>query len=211
MQKNPLSRLKIPAVLLLGALALAPLPSGSHRVKAVFDGDTIQVETGEKVRYLGIDAPEMDPEGGRHEFMAREASDCNRDILKNGGVRLEYDKEKRDPYGRLLAYVFLDTGEMVNVLLVRKGMARVLLKKPNLRYKDLLVESQRTAIRDKRGIWSAKPKDDEPFYVGSAGSFRLHRPACPSAKEVSPRNRVTFRSTLEAYMEGYSPCRRCRP
>lgn len=98
------------------------LDSSDERTKAVYDGDTILLKNGMKVRYLGIDAPEMGYETeDPPERMAPEARDLNRLLVGNRRVRLEFDEIREDRYGRALAYVFLEGGEMVNALLVRKG------------------------------------------------------------------------------------------
>src|SRR3989339_1288678 len=109
-------------------LGLSFTPSSFH-VRTVFDGDTIQLQSGEKVRYLGIDTPEM---GETVEFMAQEALQMNRRMVAGKRVRLEFDGEREDRYGRKLAYVFLENGEMINALLLRNGLAHVLVTGPGL-------------------------------------------------------------------------------
>jgi micrococcal nuclease len=143
--------------------------------------------------------------------MAREAQNLNRELVAKARVRLEYDQEKKDRYGRLLAYVFLRNGEMVNALLVSKGMAHVLLNKLNLKYQDLLVDCQRNAMKKKIGIWSRPLKGNEKFYVGNRHSYRFHRPDCPFAREIAPKNAVRFNSLYDAFWAGYGPCKQCRP
>ena len=147
------------------------------RVRFVYDGDTILLSSGEKVRYLGIDAPELDPEGKRHEFMALQARRFNINMVKGKLVRLEFDREKRDRYGRLLAYVYLvETGQMVNVLLLKNGLAHVLLKEPNLKYRRLFIKMQREAMKRKIGIWSRPFKNEVRYYICNNRSFIFHRP-----------------------------------
>ena len=200
------------------AFALIPCAVSSFsnekiaRVRFVFDGDTILLSTGERVRYIGINAPELDPRGHKYEFMAIAARRFNTKLVKGKRVRLEFDKERRDSYGRLLAYVYLlKTGEMANALLVKNGMAYVLSERPNLRYRKLLLKYQREAMQKKIGLWSRPFKNDEKFYVGNKYSFRFHRPDCPFGKKMNPRNRVILKNCYEAFWKGYSPCKRCRP
>jgi len=182
------------------------------RVKFVYDGDTILLSTGDKVRYLGINTPELDPKENRHEFMAIEARRFNIKLVKGKLVRLEFDKEKRDRYGRLLAYVYLvRTGEMVNAILLKMGLAYVLSKEPNLKYRRFFIKCQREAMKKKIGIWSRPFKDDEKFYIGNRRSFVFHRPDCPFGRRMNPRNVIIFKSTYEAFWYGYSPCKRCKP
>ena len=105
-------------LLILVTLGLALSPSGYRRVQYVYDGDTILLDGGDRVRYLGIDAPEMDHEGGKSEFLAAKATALNRKLVSGAPLRLEYDQDRTDHYGRILAYVFLPAGEMVNAHLV---------------------------------------------------------------------------------------------
>ncbi len=182
------------------------------KVRFVYDGDTILLSSGEKVRYLGIDAPELDPEGKRHEFMALQARRFNINMVKGKLVRLEFDREKRDRYGRLLAYVYLvETGQMVNVLLLKNGLAHVLLKEPNLKYRRLFIKMQREAMKRKIGIWSRPFKNEERYYIGNKRSFIFHRPDCPFGKRMKPKNKIIFKNCYQAFWAGYSPCRRCKP
>ncbi len=181
------------------------------RVKFVYDGDTILLDRGRKVRYLGIDAPEIGHEGKEDEFMAIASRDFNLHLVGNTRVRLEFDRQKRDPHGRLLAYVFLENGDMVNALLVRRGFARVMVKRPNLKYFSLLLDDQRLAMAENLGIWSEDGVKMERYYLGSRKSYRFHRPGCAFASQIRPHNLVMFETRHQAFWEGFSPCKRCRP
>ena len=114
--------------------------SRAARLVSVTDGDTIRAVVGgteERVRYIGIDTPEA----GEPCFGA--ATGANARLLERGPLRLEYDLERRDRYGRLLAYVY--AGELfVNAELVRRGVAAPLAIAPNLRH---AVEFRRAARR----------------------------------------------------------------
>jgi micrococcal nuclease len=196
-------------IFILFTLSLGASPCGS--IKYVYDGDTAALTTGEVVRYLGIDAPEIGHNGGKSEFMALESKNYNLRTVRHSHVRLEFDEERKDHYGRLLAYVFLDNGEMVNALMVRKGLAFVLINEPNTKYLPLLLDCQRKAMSEKVGLWSKPPKKKEPYYLGNRDSHRFHRPGCPLGREISCRNLVRFESSDKAYWEGYGPCRECKP
>jgi micrococcal nuclease len=102
----------------------------------VVDGDTIHVELDgriEKVRYIGVNAPEIHHPTKGEEPGGREAREVNRRLAEGKAVRLELDVRERDRNGRLLAYVFVD-GTMVNAELVRLGYAQVMTVPPNVRY-----------------------------------------------------------------------------
>ncbi|MBW2063975.1 MAG: thermonuclease family protein [Deltaproteobacteria bacterium] len=180
-------------------------------VKYVYDGDTILLETGERVRYAGIDAPELDHEGNKSEFMAREAKEFNEELVRGKPIRIELDKKKRDRYGRLLAYVYTESVQMVNALLVRKGLAHVLADRPNLKHFKYLLRLQRIAITEGVGIWKNQPGRKEEYYVGSKNSLRFHRPSCPFGRRIWPKNRIIFKDRKSAFWNGFSPCKRCLP
>jgi len=199
-------------VLMLVALLSAALaPISYERVRHVLDGDTVLLETRKEVRYIGIDAPELGHNGQPDDLMAVESKRFNHALVGNRRIRLEFDQEKEDRHGRLLAYVFLENGDMVNAMLLRKGLARVLVVKPNVKYFSVLLEAQRAAMSAKIGLWSQGPERPETYYLGSGKSQRFHRPTCPFGKEIASANRVRFSTAYQAYWEGFHPCRKCKP
>lgn len=125
------------------------------RINFIYDGDTVRTDTGEKIRLLGVDAPEMNWGEGEPDFYAWEAFEYTKEILLGQLVYLEYDEVKEDKYGRTLAYLFLADGTFFNKKLMEKGYARLLLIPPNLKYSDVLREAEERARAAGRGIWSA--------------------------------------------------------
>lgn len=186
-------------------------PPAAARVIQVLDGDTIILADGCRVRYLGLDTPELEAPEPRERALGRRAREVNAALVQGQEVRLEYDREHYDQYNRVLAYVFTPDGTMINAALVAQGLARVMITPPNLRYQALLVEQQRRAIAARRGIWQELPRAEEPSYRGNRQTWRFHRPGCPAAKRIAPANRLNFATPLAAYLEGFFPCRLCRP
>ena len=128
-------------------------------VERVVDGDTIRVRLGEGVevvRYIGVDTPEtVHPTRGVEPY-GRAAAEANRRLVEGKVVRLYFDVERRDRYGRLLAYVC--TGEVfVNAELLRQGYAQLLTVPPNVRFVDLFLRLQREAREAGRGLWGQPP------------------------------------------------------
>ncbi|PYN75783.1 MAG: hypothetical protein DMD96_27155 [Candidatus Rokuibacteriota bacterium] len=151
-----LSLLRLP--LLLVPLLLASPAQGEPvegTVVRVVDGDTIHVKVGdyvEKVRYIGMNTPEIHHPTKGEQPGGREAAEMNRRLVGGKRVRLELDVRSRDRYGRLLAYVWV--GElMVNAELVRLGYAQVMTVPPNVRHQELFVKLQREAREAGRGLW----------------------------------------------------------
>ena len=143
-----------------------PLPGGergelSGTVVRTVDGDTVWVQLGsriEKVRYIGIDTPEMHHPTRGEEPGGRAATEINRGLVGDRPVRLEPDVQLRDRYGRLLAYVWVtrpDGAElMVNAELVRLGYAQVLTVPPNVRHAELFRKLAAEAREQRRGLWA---------------------------------------------------------
>ena len=128
----------------------------------VDDGDTIDVRVdgrAERVRYIGIDAPEIAHDGVGGARGGEAATRLNRALLGGRHVRLELDRERRDRYGRLLAYVWVGDA-MINVEMVRRGYARVLTIPPNVRYERWFARAEAEAQAAHLGLWGAGDLDD---------------------------------------------------
>lgn len=123
------------------------------KVIKVIDGDTIKLENGEVVRYIGIDAPETVHSSKSVQCFGREASNKNKELVEGKLVRLEKDITDRDKYGRLLRYVWV--GDLfVNDYLVRQGYAYVYTFPPDVKYSKQFVQAQREARENNRGLWT---------------------------------------------------------
>lgn len=131
--------------------------SNGYTVSHVIDGDTIELSSGEDVRYIGIDTPEVREKTGagwvyKPRPFGEEAKEFNRKLVEGKRVRLEFDVQKKDKYKRILAYVY--TGEkFINVEMVRQGFAMIYTYPPNLKYLELFLEAQKEARDNKRGLW----------------------------------------------------------
>ncbi|OPX97597.1 MAG: SPBc2 prophage-derived endonuclease YokF precursor [Syntrophorhabdus sp. PtaU1.Bin002] len=205
-----MNRLTVALSLFLALVCVGLSYGKDYVVRKVIDGDTIQLESGETVRYIGIDAPELYIKDGGAEFFAREAARYNKKLVFLKKVKLEFDAEKRDNYGRLLAYVFVKN-TFVNAELVKLGYAKVMTKPPNTKYKDILLAQQQKAMDEERGLWQEKKRDTESSYIGNKRTYTLHRPSCSYAKKIPDKGRITFRSRVDAIKVGYTPCRYCKP
>ncbi|MEN3034245.1 MAG: thermonuclease family protein [Aquificaceae bacterium] len=141
------------------------------KIVKVFDGDTfscISVSQQEiKVRMLGIDTPESSANRKAHRDAERQgvsvdeiirlgkiSAEFTKNTLKPGmRVFLEQDVQPVDKYGRMLAYVWLENGRMLNEIIIEEGYAQVLTIPPNVKYQDILLEAQRRARESKKGLW----------------------------------------------------------
>lgn len=147
-------------MILVGCASTAPprVDAGWGTVVRHVDGDTLDVELGgtvERVRLIGIDTPESVIPGVEPECFGPEASQRLAGLAPAGTpVRIERDIEARDPYGRLLGYLYVED-VMVNLVLVTEGYARVLRIAPNTAFAPEFAAAQRDARRDRLAMWGA--------------------------------------------------------
>lgn len=149
-------------------------PPSAAFVEEVIDGDTAVLKGGAKIRYLGINAPELRFREGAQwvlqpQVFAEEAKEANRRLVEGKQVSLEYDAATKDRYGRLLVY--LRVGNiLVNQELISRGLAFADMRSPNERYREVLLNAQREAKEDGRGLWGKAsapiPAQQAIHYVG---------------------------------------------
>ncbi len=176
----------------------------------VIDGDTVVLENGDILHYIGVNAPRAKSKEGSAEFFAREAFKQNKNLVLQKTVRLEFDVEKKDSEGRLLAYVYVKK-VFINGELIRLGFARAAVTPPNLKYKDLFRKYEKEASEKCIGLWQEGKKGSESYYVGNKRSFVFHRPTCPLVGKIPEKNRIIFRSRTDPIQIGYVPCKTCKP
>ncbi len=194
-------------VLLIGATTVVNQKRGS--VKWVNDGDTIVLSDARHVRYIGINAPEIAHDNHKAQAFGYAAKKYNQSLVRSKNVRLEFDKEKHDRYGRLLAYIFLLDGTFINKKMIEKGYAYVLYLKPNVKYDRVLLKAQRYAMSAKQGMWHNWNQKEGEEYLGSKKSKRFHLKTCPYGKRIKTRNRVIFTRKWDAFWSGFAPCKQC--
>lgn len=125
---------------------------GNFIVSRVIDGDTIELQNGEKVRYIGIDTPETVDPRKAVECYGKEASLKNKELVEGKEVRLVKDVSERDKYGRLLRYVYV--GDVfINEKLVAEGYAHASTYPPDVAHSQLFLEKERLAREKKLGLW----------------------------------------------------------
>lgn len=208
-------RYLIPLFIVLLSSVICTRISAEKRyvVKAVYDGDTIQLSNGQKIRYLGIDAPEIERRLSDGTIkpaapFSNESKTFNHSLVFRKYIRLAYDIEKTDSYGRTLAYVFLEDGTFINKKLIEHGLAYCLWKAPNTKYYAELLSAQKIAMAAQKGMW-ANWKEESAEYIGNVRSNRFHHKNCTFGKRTSRKNRRYFKSQWTAYYEGFSPCNKC--
>lgn len=136
------------------------------RVSRVIDGDTLQLEDGQRVRLIGIDTPEIHKSDKLYRDAQRSEQDIKtiqklgevayeftKKLVEGKRVSLEFDLDRYDRYDRLLAYVYLKDGTFVNAEIVKQGYASLMTITPNVKYADLFLKLYHQAREDQRGLW----------------------------------------------------------
>ncbi len=131
------------------------------KVVRVIDGDTIELENKQVVRYIGIDSPELHHPKKPVQCFGKEAYEKNKELVEGKVVKLEKDVSETDKYKRLLRYVFLydppSTPEalFINKYLVTEGYANAATFPPDVKYADVFVAEQKNASTNKKGLWNS--------------------------------------------------------
>lgn len=143
---------KLLLVFLLLVISVTSYAEEYYLVKRVIDGDTILLSSGDKVRLIGVDTPETVHPKKPVEFYGKEASAFTRRMCEGKPVRLEYDWQIQDRYGRTLAYVYLKDGTFLNAEIVRQGYGHAYTRFP-FRYLDDFRSYERRAREKELGLW----------------------------------------------------------
>ena len=179
-----------------------------YTVKWVNDGDTIVLSNRWRVRYIGIDAPEIDHQNQKAQPYGYEARSFNKKLVSSGKIGLEFDQERHDRYGRVLAYIFLADGSFLNARMLGNGLAYYLYRSPNVKYDKRLLKAQRDGMKAQKGLWR-NWKEKKGNYIGNQRSRRFHRVTCPNAKKIKWKNRTRFSTKWDAFHAGYAPAKQC--
>lgn len=159
MKRNPRNRLRKAAILLILIIPLLFTPAFADdlvKVKRVIDGDTIVVEIdgkNEKIRLIGVDTPETKHPQKPVERFGKEAYLFTQRMVEGKEVRLEFDWQKRDKYGRLLAYVYLTDGTFLNAEIIKQGYGFAYIRFP-FKYLEEFRRYEREAKEKKLGLWT---------------------------------------------------------
>ncbi len=167
-------------------------PGNTHdrgQVRHVYDGDTVLLEDGRRLRLIGINAPEIGRDGKPSQPGAEHARGALVRILgRNRQVSLRFGKERNDRYGRILAHLYLENGRNINALLVEQGFAAAIAVPPNLDLLPCYARAEAMARKKGRGIWSTdyfKPVPARRLNKGVKG-FRLLK---GTVRKISPSRR----------------------
>ena len=140
----------IPAVILFFLLSTSY--AEIYKVKRVIDGDTLLLVNGERVRLIGVDTPETKHPQKPVQYFGKEAYLFTRQMIDGKEARFEFEKQKRDRYGRLLAYVYLSDGTFLNAEIIKQGYGFAYTRFP-FKYKEEFRRYEREARENRKGLW----------------------------------------------------------
>ena len=133
-------------------IASPPAEFQTGKVTYVFDGDTIELSGGQRVRYIGINTPELGRSGSANQCFAAKSAEINKQLVLGQTVKMAKDTSETDKYGRLLRYIWVDD-VFINDFLIRQGFARLETVPPDRKYASEFARAQAEAIQNKRGLW----------------------------------------------------------
>lgn len=177
-------------------------------VKRAIDGDTVELEGGEKLRYAAINSLELHTESGKPEPFAKEAYLRNKELTEGKSFCLEKAVRERDRYGRLLGELYFPNGTSVSELLLSEGLALLCHYEGSGKIFERLLVTQRKALSERKGLFSYVDKPEAKVnFIGNKHSKRFHHPQCAEAKNI--KRKIIFKNLEEALYEGYCPSREC--
>ena len=154
-------------------------------VSWVYDGDTARLSDGRKLRFIGINTPELGHGKKPDEPFARRATESLIDIIEQSGkqIKIRYDGELQDQYGRTLAHVYTDDGQSINDLLLRKGLGAAISIPPNTWNADCYYQAEHRARQEAAGIWKDRslgpiestllPRNSAGFHIITGKVIRI--------------------------------------
>ena len=182
----------------------------------VVDGDTIYLDNGDKIRFVGVNTPERGVEG----YITSKNFVQKLCLGKTVGIDID-DSKHSDKYGRTLGVVIVD-GKNVNVMLLKEGLAEIMYMPPSEFYPynwanadthvaDTHSTSSSSSSSYDSGDSSSSASSGSGSYVGNANTGKFHKASCSSVSKMSEGNKVFFSSRNQAVNQGYVPCKLCNP
>ena len=150
--RDNLGKIPILLFLIITLLLTLAFAKDSLSVKRVIDGDTLLMADGERVRLIGVDTPETKHPQKSIQYFGKEAYLFTKKMVEGKEVRLEFDWQRRDKYGRLLAYVYLTDGTFLNSEIIKQGYGFAYTRF-SFKYLEDFRTYEREARENRKGLW----------------------------------------------------------
>ncbi len=186
-------------------------------VTRVVDGDTVELSTGQKIRYIGIDTPETVKPGTEEQCGGKQASARNKELVEGKTVKLQKDVSETDHFGRLLRYVYVDA-VLINQLLAEEGLARAHAYKPDVSYQERLEQAEVKAKAAQKGIWGSLCQQEADATcvvkgnINGDGEKIYHTAECANYKRTlinTSQGEKCFQTEAEAREAGWQKAENC--
>lgn len=169
-------------------------------VNKVYDGDTLLLNDGRKVRFLGVNTPEIAGRNKSAEAGGEQAKAWLKQMIEHKRVILEFDVEKQDKYQRTLAHVFTEDHLHLNLELVRRGFAAANIFPPNLKYVDILGDAQQQAEQQGLGIWANPAYSPKVFTAIDVDDYKGWRRIVGEVKGVKTSRKYSYLKFSDRFM-----------
>ena len=207
------AKVQVIAIICLLVFSLAQSQEIWRTCVAVIDGDTIVLDGDERVRLIGIDTPETKDPRKPVQYFGKQAYEFTKRLVEGLKVRLDYDLDKKDKYGRTLAYVYLEDGTFLNAEIIKQGYGFA-YRHFLFKYYDEFKRYEREAREKEVGLWAdvegmelvVANEDDNPIVYITRTGKKYHREGCSTLK--SSKIPITLKEACE---RGYKPCSLCDP
>ncbi len=192
--------------------AQADTTKQSAIVDQAVTGDTVRLKSGKLLKYIGVDAPDVENKNPAIRQVANESQAFNNALTADKEVWIEWGAKLRDNQNRLLGYVFLQDGTFINQKILEAGHAKVRIKSPNLKYAVELKNAESSAHSAKRGLWEKDLSEFSPQkqLIGEKNTKIYYLPNSPELDRIPEAQWVYFSSRLDAKAAGYRACATCR-
>ena len=185
------------------------------RVRWVVDGDTLIVHSGESIRLMGINAPELGRDDQPGQYYALQARECLQDLVQGEPLFFDPQSSATDRFQRRVSRLRRADRSSINRMLVEKGAAFVSCRagQGEEDFHQGLLRAQQRAMQERQGFWQHILNMPAAFapYVGNRRSKRFHTQECVFGQAIHAGNRRQFSSMQQAFQAGYAPGRCCSP
>ena len=181
------------------------------RVQEALTGDTVRLEGGKTLRYIGLHAPPLQSLIPLVRQYGSASLEFNKKMVEGKNILIDWGSQLYDNRKDLLGYVFLEDGTFVNQEILKAGHAKVKIVPPNILYDDAFRKCELEARRNRSGLWKEEPKN--PFlkseYIGEKNTKIFYLPNSAELDRIPQANLVTFSSRVQAKAAGFRPCSTC--
>lgn len=181
-------------------------PGVYKKVKRAVTGDTLELESGKRIRYASLEAPDPEARDKRIQRMGLESLAFNQKLADGKEIRVEWGSRLKDENGVYNPYVFTREGEFLNEEVLKAGYAKLQIQPPNLQYAERLRDVARDAREEGLGLWAHEdPSKRKSGVIGDQMTKKYYYPDDSELYDIPKGHQVEFTSSVNAKAAGYKP------